>query len=80
MSTVAVVWFVIALVTLGAVIAVLVGLIRHALVLGRSVKRFQEEVTPLAEQITGEGDRASSRAQRISAERPVGRGGGRAVP
>jgi hypothetical protein len=80
MSAVAIVWFVIALVTLAAVIAVLIGLIRHVLVLGRSLRRFQEEVTPLAQEISAQGDRASSRAQRVSAERPFGRPGGRAVP
>lgn len=80
MSTVTVVWFVIALVTLAAVIAVLIALIRHALVLGRSLRRFQEEVTPLAREISAQGDRASARAQRIPAERPFGRRGDRAVP
>jgi hypothetical protein len=58
---------------------VLIALVRHVLVLGRSLRRFQEEVTPLAEEISSQGQRASSRAQRVSAERPFGRPGDRAV-
>jgi hypothetical protein len=79
MSTVAVVWLVVALVTTAAVLAVLIALIRHVLVLGRALGRFQREVSPIAQEIAAQGERASTRAQRPTAERPFGRPGGRAV-
>jgi hypothetical protein len=67
-----VVWLTVGLVTTLAIAAVLVGLVRHVLVLGRSLRRFQEEVTAVAEEITREGDRAGARTARWS-ERPFGR-------
>jgi len=73
MSTPAVVWLVVGLVTTVAMIAVLIGLIRHLLVLGRSLRGFQEAVTPLAEEISAEADRAAGRTSRLSAQRPFGR-------
>lgn len=73
MSTPAVVWLVVGLVTTVAMIAVLIGLIRHLLVLGRSLRDFQEGVTPLAEEISAEADRLSN--ERLSAERSFGREG-----
>lgn len=71
MSTPAVLWLVVGLVTTVAMIAVLIGLIRHLLVLGRSLRGFQEAVTPLAEEISAEADRLSN--EHLSAERPFGR-------
>jgi hypothetical protein len=79
MSTVAVVWLVVALVSTAAVVATLIALVRHVLVLGRALKRFQGEVAPLAEEIAAQNERAASRARRAAAERPFGRRGGRAV-
>jgi hypothetical protein len=61
MTTTALVWFVIGLVTIVAVLALLIPLIRHLMVLGRAVRRFQEEVTPIAEDISALSDRASNR-------------------
>jgi hypothetical protein len=72
MSPVFVVWFTITLVSLVAVAAVLIGLVRHVLGLGRTLRRFQRDVTPLAEEISAQGDRAASRASRLSP--PTGRG------
>jgi hypothetical protein len=51
MSSVALVWLVVGLVSTAMVIAVLVGLIRHVLVLLRTVRRFGEEVSPIAQAI-----------------------------
>jgi hypothetical protein len=65
MSSVFVVWFTVTLVTTLMVLAVLIGLVRHVLGLGRTLRRFQEEVTPIAEEISAEGDRASARASRL---------------
>jgi hypothetical protein len=58
-------WFVIALVTTLVIVVVVVGLVRQALVLGRAGKRFQDEVGPLADEISREGDRASAHAARL---------------
>lgn len=71
MSDVALVWLVIALVSTAAVAAVLIGLIRHVLVLMRALGRFRSEVSPLAEDIAARGRRASARSQGV-AGRPLG--------
>ena len=41
MSGVALVWLVVGLISTAAVLAVVIGLVRHVLVLGRSFTRFQ---------------------------------------
>ena len=79
MSAVAITWFVVGIVSTAAIIAVLIGLVRHALVLSRALSRFQREVTPLTQEISQLGERASSRAAAAAAERPFGRRTGRAV-
>jgi hypothetical protein len=68
-SSVFVVWFTVTLVTTLMVVAVLIGLVRHVLGLGRTLRRFQEEVAPIAREISSEGDRAAGRASRLSAPR-----------
>ena len=65
MSTPAIVCLVVGLLTLAVTIALLIALIRHLLVLGRAMRRFGEEVNPLAGEIAEQSDRASSRTQRI---------------
>ena len=65
MSPPAIVWLVIGLLTLAVTIAMLIALIRHLLVLGRAVRRYGDEVSPLAREITEQADHASSRTQRI---------------
>jgi hypothetical protein len=67
-----IVWLSVGLVTTLAMIAVAIGLVRHVLVLGRSLRRFQEEITAVSREITRESDRASRRATGLS-ERPSGR-------
>ena len=66
MTSTAIVWFVIGLLTVVAVLALLIALIRHLMVLGRAARRFQEEVTPLAEDISALSERASTRTQGLS--------------
>jgi hypothetical protein len=68
-SPVFLVWFTVTIVTTLAVAAVLVGLVRHVLGLGRTLRRFRDEVTPIAEEISAEGGRASSRSARLPARR-----------
>ena len=41
MTTTALVWFVIGLLSIAAVLALLIALIRHLMVLGRATRRFQ---------------------------------------
>jgi hypothetical protein len=65
-TTTALVWFVIGLLTIVAVLALLISLIRHLMVLGRAARRFQEEVTPIAEDISALSDRASNRSRGLS--------------
>jgi hypothetical protein len=72
-TTTAIVWLVIGLLTIVAVSALLIALIRHLIVLGRAAKRFQEEVTPIAEDISALSDRASDRSRGMSGGRRSGR-------
>jgi uncharacterized membrane protein (DUF106 family) len=72
-TTTALVWFVVGLLSMAAVLALLIALIRHLFVLGRATKRFQEEVTPLAEEISALSDRASNRSRGLSRRPPPGR-------
>jgi hypothetical protein len=68
-STWLVVWFVIAIVATIAVLAFLIALIRHLLVLGRTARRLQDEVSPIVQEISAEGGRASARASHIAPPR-----------
>jgi hypothetical protein len=61
-STTAVVWLTIGLVTLLAVVAMLVALVRHGLLIGRAVRRMSDEVTPITSEI--QAITASSQARR----------------
>lgn len=70
MSAWLIVWFVIGIVTTIAVIAVLIALGRHALVLGRSAKEFQEQVKPLADEISSGGAKASRKASALKVPAP----------
>ena len=74
MSTWLVVWLVLTSLSILALIAVLAGLVRHALVLSRSLSRFTEEVGPLAAEIGREGERASERGSHLEAPGRTPRG------
>ena len=65
MTTTALVWLVVGLLSLTAVLAVLIALIRHVSVLGRAANRFQEEVSPLAREIGELADTTSIRSRRM---------------
>ena len=73
-STTAIVWLAVGLVTTVAVVAMLVGLVRHAMLVGRAVGRFQDEVTPILDEMNREGASASRRA------RDLGGAGGAGQP
>ena len=47
----------VSLLTIVAVLALLIALIRHLIVLGRAARRFQEEVIPIAEDVLALSDR-----------------------
>jgi hypothetical protein len=68
-----VVWLVIAILSTIAVIAVLTALVRHVLLVGRTVRELQEAVTPLADEIGQQGRRASERASNVRAPHVGGR-------
>ena len=61
-STTAVVWLAIGLVTLLAVAAMLVALVRHGLLVGRAAQRMNDEVSPITSEI--QAIRAASQARR----------------
>lgn len=79
MSGPAIVWLIVGLITTVAVSAMLIALVRHVIVLARALGRFQQEVSPIAQDIASAGERASTRSQRLSAERPFGPSKGPAV-
>ncbi len=62
-STTAVVWLAIGLVTTVAIVAMLVALVRHAMLVGRAVGRFQDELTPFLDDMSREGASASRLAR-----------------
>ncbi len=64
-----IVWFVIGIVSTIAVLAFLTALIRHLLLLGRTARRMQEELTPIVHDISDQGARASERASRLGEAR-----------
>ena len=67
------VWLAVGLVTTAAIGAMLVALVRHAILLGRTVTRLQQEIQPIAAEIAAESKRVSSRVSQVAAERPLGR-------
>jgi len=74
MSTPVIAWLVVGLITVAALIALAIGLVRHAMLLGRTARRFQEEVQPLTDEITAEMDRASSRTTGMGRDPHLRRG------
>ena len=69
MGTWLVVWFIVGIVSTVAVLAFLLALIRHLLVLGRTARRMQDELSPIVQEISSEGARATDRASRLGPRR-----------
>ena len=67
-----VVWFTVGIVSTVAVLACLIGLLRHLLILGRTVRQLQEEVQPIAEDLAKERQRASAHVSAIGERRRQG--------
>jgi hypothetical protein len=68
----AIVWLIVGLLTTIAVSALSIALVRHVIVLARALGRFQQEVSPIAQDIASAADRAATRAGRLNADRPFG--------
>jgi hypothetical protein len=64
------VWLIVSILTTTALIAFGIALGRHALILGRSVRRFQEEVQPVAEEIASGSNRAAEKASSLQPPTP----------
>lgn len=62
MSTWLVVWLVVGLVTTAALVATAVWLVRHVILVGRSMGRLQEELGSITEEISRASAHASERA------------------
>ena len=73
MSTWLVVWIVLGAASTLALTAFVVALGRHVLILGRTARRFQEEVGSIADEVAREGARASEHAERLGRTRGTGR-------
>jgi hypothetical protein len=59
------VWFVVGIVSTMAILACLIGLMRHVLVLGRTVKQLRDEVQPIADDLAKERQRAGAHVSAI---------------
>ncbi|MGZ5292946.1 MAG: hypothetical protein ACXWZU_03240 [Actinomycetota bacterium] len=61
------VWYLIAAVTTVAVLVFAIALVREALLLGRTARRFQEEAQPIVDDLSRGAARASDRAGSLTA-------------
>ena len=68
-----VVWFVVGIVSTLAILACLLGLVRHVLILGRTVKQLQEELQPIADDMAKEGRHAGEHVAAIGDRRRGGK-------
>ena len=73
MSTWLVVWIALGAVTTLVVLAFVLALGRHALILGRTARRFQEEVGSAADEVARERARASEHTDRLRRTQRTGR-------
>lgn len=70
MSTWILVWFIVALISTSLVLLCVGGLVRQIILLGRTARQMQDEVQPIMEAMSREGQRASTRASSLQ---PPGR-------
>jgi len=66
-------WLLIAILSTILAIAVLVALVRHVLVVGRTAREFQDAVRPMVDEVSRQSNRATQRASRTRATRLGGR-------
>ncbi len=67
-----VVWFVVGIVSTVAILACLIGLMRHVLVLARTMKQLRDEVQPIADDLAKERQRAGAHTSAIGERRRRG--------
>jgi hypothetical protein len=72
MDTWVVAWLLIAILSTIAATALLAGLVRHVLLVGRTAREFREAVKPMTEEISRQTSRASERASRARTSRLTG--------
>lgn len=65
-------WFVVCIVSTAAVLACMLGLLRHMLILGRTVKQLQDEVRPITDDMSRERQQASEHLSAIGERRRRG--------
>jgi hypothetical protein len=68
-----IVWLAIGLVTTVAIIGFAIALVRHGILLVRTVSRFQQEIRPISNDIAAQSKQAASRASRRTFVRPGSR-------
>jgi hypothetical protein len=56
-------WLLLGIVTTLVFLVFAISVARHAVIIGRTARRFQDEVAPLAGDVSREGSRAADRAQ-----------------
>jgi hypothetical protein len=67
------VWILVGLIVTMVMLVFVVALTRHALIIGRTARRFQDEVGPLAAEVADEGAKVSDRARHLRSPRRTGR-------
>lgn len=72
MSPWLVVWFVVGIVSTAAILACLIGLMRHVLVLARTLRQLRDEVQPIADSLAEQGERRRAHASAIGERRRRG--------
>ena len=63
------VWLLLGIITTMVVVVFAISLGRHGLIVGRTARRFREEVGPLAAEVGQGGTEASDRAERLRLRR-----------
>ena len=67
------VWLLLALLTTVVVLVFAISLGRHAVLVGRTARRFQEEIGPVASEVSREAAAAADHAQRLEIPRGTAR-------
>jgi hypothetical protein len=66
-STWILIWFIVAVITTTLVLLCLLGLARHVVLLVRTARQMQDEIKPIVDGLSREGQRASQRAASLRA-------------
>jgi len=60
-------WFIVAVISTTLILLCLLGLGRHVILLGRTARQAKDEIQPIVDDISREGQRASIRASSLQA-------------